>query len=334
MFIQAICLAGSQAETLTAIAGILEQYSNVFRELGATDELFDCLADALFAAYSHNAVLLRFYFNEMITRTLLPVSSVAKKLTNDIFVQAMTSEPVVFVMYEDLIDRTLEICKSTILQRHALGGSFILDDSADLIPTDPVYIEKGSIAAPAASTMMTDESDVGAAAATVVDTSLENNNNNNSGDVDYNDDDQEDADGRRMRRRVEEATLMGEVSGQSVQEEERELDPLWIATEAMKSVVRNSRATYHIILAKLIGVWNTHANSMADEAIAVRLIIKSIFNRVFRSYFGLQKHLSHTLGHRVVLVDRSIHAEVLKQFSELREDKWMQNWSFLLRDTK
>lgn len=341
MFIQAMGIVGHQAETLTAFVGLMDTYGpNVLQELGQSEEQHYVLAKALFDVYSHHSGLAAFLFDELLRRGLVHVSAVALLLSEEQVLRALINEPLAYRLFEMVIDRALDFVRASVLERHRLSAgavSVILDETADLTPQDePVYLpipitsdamdaRQAGVAMEGAETTLRESSNTRTDNAVSI--APQPKSEEEDVQVDYDEDQDEDGDGRRVRRRVDEdSSAPRTVPKPYIPEVPREVDPLWVADEAWKSALRGSRGTYALVISTLLRAWSNDIAMAAGEREALKLIAKSLLNRVWRGYHGLQSHLQHILAQRVVVGDHSIHAEVGRVLSAAGEQAWIESW--------
>lgn len=342
MFVQTLCLVGAQSETLTTFLSLLDMYTKVFREFGDDEEFFVTIARAVFDACSHNAGMTVFLLQEMMNRSIISAPALAKLSAEEAVVRALSTEPLAYQLYELSVDHTLAVFKEAVLRRHRLGGGLVVDETADLTPSaEPAYI----VRRPQRPTAMDADAAPTDANATVgTGATAQVSAEEEAAQVDFNEDD-EDAEGRRIRRRVE-----GEDDGaepremstdaprgtqapaaEEADEEERELDPLWISSEAAKIAIAGGRNVYRTLVTALVQLWELPADgetglSTADLQ-ALRAVSRSLLNRIWRSYSGLQTHLEFTLAQRVVVGDPAVDAEVARVLIAHGEEALVQSWS-------
>lgn len=332
MMLQTICIVGAQSETMTAFIGLLDIYGKVLRELGDGEAQQLVTAKTIFDAFSHHAGLVAFLFGEMLHRGLVSASALATVLAEDVIVRGLAVEPVAFKLYEVVVDHVLGVFREAVVQRNRLGGGLVLDENADLIPSEePVYVSVGQ---PSAAM----ESDLGNGIEEELPAPPTRTQEEEDAQVDFNED--EDADGRRLRRRtgdeedengIESRRQMSiESTNSGVNYEERELDPLWIASEATKVAVKGGRAVFRTLVTALASLWHEDV-AVTDEIVALRAVAKSLLGRIWRSYGGLETHLEHQLAQRVVVADNGIHAEVARLLISGGEEAFVQSWSRFLQ---
>lgn len=353
MFVQALCLVGAQSETLTTFLSLLDMYTKVFREFGDDEEFFMTICRAVFDACSHNAGMTVFLLQEMMNRSIISATTVAKLFAEETILRALCTEPLAYQLAEMSVDHALAVFKEAVLRRIRFGGGFSIDETADLTPSnEPHFIVRPKTTTVAASGAMDAEPSTAAVTAPAT-TSAEED----AAQVDFNEDETaEEADGRRVRRRVdgegeaESETAPGrEMStdapavaqghqneeNDEEEEEERELDPMWISTEAAKIAVLGGRQVYNTLILTLAKLWqmvpNEEAGPSAAELSALRAVGRSLLNRIWRSYSGMQTHLEYTLAQRVVVGDNSNHAEVARILIDGGEEALVQSWSSFLQ---
>lgn len=336
MFVQALCVVGAAQGTLTTYLSLLDMYTKVFREFGDDEEFFVIIARAVFDAFSHNAGMTIFILQEMLNRSIISATALAKLVSEETILRGLSSEPLAFNLYEITIDHALAVFKEAVMRRHRLGGGLVIDETADLTPSaEPVYI----IRVPQKSTAMDADTAPGAPAppAPVI-LGPAPSAEEDAAQVDFNEDDDDDGDNRRIRRRVD-----GDESGEGnretsmdatqkpEEEGERELDPMWISTEAAKIAVLGGRSVYQIFVVSLVQLWeivpNEETGPTAVELTALKAVARSLLNRIWRSYSGMQAHLENALAQRVVLGDISIHADVARILITNGEESLVQSWS-------
>jgi hypothetical protein len=297
----------------------------------------------LFDVYSHNAGLASFLFDELLRRGLIHVSAVAVLASEEQILRALVNEPLAYRLYEMIVDRALDFVRASVLERHRLGAlnGIVFDESADLTPQDePVYLPVVPVASDSHMETETNEATASNVEMEGAESTLRESSNTRTDNavsitpqqankaseeeeqVDFDEDQDADADGRRVRRRVEEDP----AEAAAAVEPPREIDPMWIADEAWKSALRGSRSTYNTIVSSLLHAWSDEVLVSSGEREAFKLIAKSLLNRVWRGYLGLQRHLEHILAQRVVLGDHSIHAEVGRVLISAGEQAWLENW--------
>jgi hypothetical protein len=333
MFVQALCLVGAQSETLTTFLSLLEMYTKVFREFGDDDEFFMTIARAVFDACGHNSGMTVFLLQEMMNRSIVSASAVAGLAAEDTVLRALSTEPLAFQLFEMAVDHALAVFKEAVLRRQRLGGGFKIDESADLTPSvEPTYIVVNPVDTSAMATEVVSEP-------IVAKTSAEED----AAQVDFNeaDDVEAEGDGRRTRRRIDgdeeddsgmntDAPTSAQDNGED-DDEIRELDPMWISTEAAKIAVLGGRSVYRTLVTALVKLYEVQANEetgpSAAEIASLRSVARSLLNRTWRCYSGMQTHLEFTLAQRVVVGDPTIHAEAARILIAAGEEALVQSWS-------
>jgi hypothetical protein len=335
MFVQALCLVGAQSETLTTFLSLLEMYTKVFREFGDDDEFFLTITKAVFDACGHNSGMTIFLLQEMMNRSIISASAVARLATEDSVLRTLSTEPLAFQLFEIAVDHALAVFKEAVLRRQRLGGGLKIDESADLTPSiEPAYIIHSPVKASVMDTEVLTEP-------VVAKTSAEED----AAQVDFNEaeDVDEDVDGRRVRRRADEeedqhremsTDILNSTHDNEDDDEIRELDPMWISTEAAKIAVLGGRNVYSTLVTALVKLWGVQANDetgpSAAEIASLRAVARSLLNRIWRCYSGMQTHLEFTLAQRVVVSDPTIHADAARILIAGGEENLVQSWSQFL----
>jgi len=296
LLVQTLLYKGSSDTALSAMIGLLDRYSETIRTAAITEESqLDILA-MLTEVFSSDSYMYRLVLNEMLRRGQLSVLVAAKGLTLtscepytsdhlSFSIAQLHVHPAVVQCIEGVMDRTLDFVNAAIAERAHLGGDMLFDETADLTPGQPMEV----------STHVPHEHPVQR--------------------VDVDDDEDDDTFAQRKRARREndddEGVKVDSVGmeGMDINQATEAEDPIWLADEAVKSALRNSRGVYALFLKGFAeGIHRLGAEASWS------LIARSLLRRLLRVFHGTEKHLSHLYKQRVLIsLPRGEIEEYLKQ---------------------
>eukprot|EP01038_Epipyxis_sp_PR26KG_P008363 gene8363-11316_t len=283
--------------TLSKIQGLLDQYGEVIRIFASSIDSQKALLVTLFECFSLNPGILEFAFDEMLRRSQISVEAAVECLTTSKLPAGILCNNERYLVWkyaflESVIDRSIDFVKAAVMQRMKyVDTSMLLDESLDLTPSDHVAIVSKDTNDNVA--MVTN---VGGIDDTIITQAneLEMGNDDRAGD-------NEEENNRRNRLIPSEDD--NKPSDSIEMENENENDPIWLATEAVKSCIKGSRSVYATLTNYCLqGMRSTE--TVSNEVFMPLSESRSILDRVLRAFHGAEIWLSDQAGQRVVITQQ------------------------------
>jgi hypothetical protein len=212
-----------------------------------------------------------------------------------------------------VVERAVDFVKAAVAQRSQLGGGLSLDEHADLAPS----------AAPVAAGTKRGAGESGAAMEEEGAGEDRRKRSRRGEDGDEGPDLADDTAGG-------EEAQTGMDAAQAAADQEEEDDPLWLADEALKSALRNSRAVFATVTGECR---QTVASQVAEEGADAMYVAASLLRRTLRVFRGAELHLSHSQQTRAVLTapDAQLHALLVQVGGGATAGVSAQRWLAQLR---